>query len=287
MSAEEKKYRKISAMVTAAVQVVLAVVVYFLIAWREPDPPIPEYGIELSFGLEEVGREEIATEEPADEEQEPNEDISEETPQEIQEVEDVPEEESVSEAESTQQQTPEDQIQTEDITSPDLVEEEKTKKTPEVIEETEKKEVDPEPKTGTEGEENKEAAPKKDTSSKDQGNKEEEGKQGDPESSIDERALYGEKKGSQEGASLQMTGWQWDFRPDPQDTTEETGKIVFEIKIDDQGYIVSIKTLTSTVTPRVENIYFKSVEQLSFSKTSEYQPAPFSTGTITFIITSK
>ena len=27
----------------------------FILAWQAPDPPLPEYGIELNFGMEEVG----------------------------------------------------------------------------------------------------------------------------------------------------------------------------------------------------------------------------------------
>lgn len=273
MDQEEKKYRRISMVFTAIIQVVVLALVYVLVAWREPDPPIPEYGIELSFGLEQTGvGESVQQPEELDSEvqEEPREEISEplETPAQDQQ-------ESVQEVASGEA----DQEVHKDPQSPDVVEEE-----PAESQQEQKSESTPvsQPSSETEIDETLEKA-----ETKSQGNKEEEGVQGDPEVAIDERALYGEREGTTDGASLELTGWAWDFRPDPKDESDETGKIVFEIKIDDQGYLVSIKTLTSTVTPRVENIYRRSVEQLTFSKTSEYQPAPFSTGKITFLIKSK
>ncbi len=89
------------------------------------------------------------------------------------------------------------------------------------------------------------------------------------------------------GASLQMAGWVWDSKPDPKDNSDETGKIVYMITIDDEGYITNISLQSSTVTPAVERLYRQSVERLSFSKTSEYKPAPTSSGTITFLIQTK
>jgi len=110
--------------------------------------------------------------------------------------------------------------------------------------------------------------------------------QGEPEAEIDERALYGSVSG-QDGASLQMSGWIWDFEPTPQDNSQESGKIVYKVTIDDEGYIIKIVPQTSTVSPSVEKYYRQAVERLTFSKTSSYKPAPTSSGTITFIIKTK
>lgn len=104
---------------------------------------------------------------------------------------------------------------------------------------------------------------------------------------LDDQALYGSRGSGGNGASLQMTGWVWDFKPDPKDNSDETGKIVYKIKIDDEGYIIDIELQSATVTPAIERLYRQSVERLSFSKTSEYKPAPTSTGTITFLIQTK
>ncbi len=85
-----------------------------------------------------------------------------------------------------------------------------------------------------------------------------------------------------------MTGWIWDFAPDPKDTSNENGRIVFEIKIDDMGEIISVRTLEKTVSPAVERIYKNEVESLTFSPiSSNTSSAPVSTGKITFLIRSK
>src|SRR5690606_20927916 len=55
---------------------------------------------------------------------------------------------------------------------------------------------------------------------------------GKEEGKIDERALYG-AKGKANGGSLEMAGWQWDFLPKPNDTSNENGKIVFQSTIGD------------------------------------------------------
>jgi len=114
-----------------------------------------------------------------------------------------------------------------------------------------------------------------------------EGDKGDEKGSIDSRALYGSQGGGG-GPHLELSGWMWDFTPNPRDTSNENGKIVFEIKIDDRGEIISVRTIEKTVSPEIERIYRQEVESLTFSPiSSNTRPAPVSTGKITFIIRSK
>ncbi|WP_243517274.1 MULTISPECIES: cell envelope integrity protein TolA [unclassified Candidatus Cardinium] len=105
---------------------------------------------------------------------------------------------------------------------------------------------------------------------------------------IDERGLYKTTKNGtkQTGASLELRGWDWDVVPNPNDTTEESGKIVFEIKVDKNGEIVSIQTIEKTVTPMVEKIYADALRGLTFSKTTDHS-AHISTGKVTFILVVK
>jgi hypothetical protein len=109
------------------------------------------------------------------------------------------------------------------------------------------------------------------------------------EPAIDTRGLYrGTSNDKKAGASLEMTGWIWDAVPDPQDNTDEIGKLVFEIVIDDTGEIIGIKTLEKTVSPLVEQLYKEEIAKLTFSKTSkELRYAATSTGKITFILQYK
>jgi hypothetical protein len=113
------------------------------------------------------------------------------------------------------------------------------------------------------------------------------GDQGDPEGSLDSRALYG-KQGGGDGATLLMTGWVWDYPPKPEDTYDETGRLIFEIVVDDMGDLISVKKIEGTVSPEVEKIYRREVEKLTFSATSDNSiPAPTSKGKITFLIRSR
>lgn len=105
---------------------------------------------------------------------------------------------------------------------------------------------------------------------------------------IDERGLYTINQDKQAGALLELVGWIWDNVPQPQDHTSETGKLVFEIRVDDLGEVIAVKTIEKTVSPLVEQIYQEALAKLSFSKTTENAAyAPISTGKVTFIIQAK
>lgn len=292
---KEKKYRRISWIASISVQLVLLLLFYFLIAWREPDPPIPSYGIELAFGLENVGSgpKPVTTPEPAEEVVQ-KEQASEETSDETAEENSVDE---AVETESVEEPVEEvDEVQETPVTdqpSPTVVEEvkkpvEQPKK--EVVKEEVKKTTPkPEVEQPKKSEVQKEALmPKADQgeTNNSSGETNKDGREGKEEGTIDGRALMGDQ-GSSNGASLQMSGWVWDFKPDPKDNSSEEGKIVYKIKVDQDGYIVGIELVSSTVSPTVERFYRQSIERLSFSKTNDYKPAPMSTGTITFIIRSK
>ena len=279
---EERKNRRVGMIVSLTVHTLVLLLFAFLMAWREPNPPLPEYGIELNFGIDDAGTGEVQPQTPVT----PSENVEESKPEELQEevVEKSPEAEN-SEAEKSEV--------FDDPESQDIInEEEKVEEEP-PVEENEIKtteESNESPETNQPVEEKKEdgglgeVEKIDELSAVNQGDKTDEtGDQGMEDGDIDERALYG-KPGGGGGPSLELTGWKWDFRPDPKDTSDEEGRIVFEIKIDDQGEIISIKTLEKTVSPTVEKIYKTEVEKLTFSKTNNLPPAPVSTGKITFII---
>lgn len=103
----------------------------------------------------------------------------------------------------------------------------------------------------------------------------------------DQRAVYSNEMVSvcdQSKAWLELPGWKWDIAPNPNDTTEEFGKIVFEIRVDESGEIISLQTIEKTISPIAEKIYMESLRDLTFSKTSAKPSVPVSVGKITFII---
>ena len=296
---EEKKNRRVGMLVSLGLHGAVLLLFIFLVAWREPNPPLPEYGIELNFGTDQVGTGDVQPLTPATN----TENLEEAQPEEAtttDPVDEAEQEESSSEAEiqdvsevdeASQQESQE--VTYEDPLSEDIVEEiteetvtDKEQEETELASE-ESKAVDAieeeQVETGAQGEEGQEETPQE----VNQGDKEEEvGDQGSETGNIDDRALYG-KPGGEGGSSLELAGWTWDFAPDPKDTSSESGRIVFEIKIDDQGDIITIRTIERTVSPSVEAIYKREVERITFSKTDNLPPAPVSTGRITFIIKAK
>ena len=49
MKKESNRFEKKSAVITLILQIVLLCGLFFAVAWKEPNPPITQYGIELGF----------------------------------------------------------------------------------------------------------------------------------------------------------------------------------------------------------------------------------------------
>lgn len=258
---QEEKNKRIGWLTSVGVQLVLLILFYFIVAWKEPFPPIPEYGIELGFTTSAGAPSTSAPSQPAPQTEEPTENVEEQS-------DEAKTESSESEVVEEQPVTPSE------VESPVNVEEaQATNETPveEVKEEVDSRAV---------------MTPSETDAEKTSENPSE----GEEEKEIDQRAIYGSQgtnTGESEGANLALAGWIWDFKPKPDDTSYETGKIVYKIVVDQDGYLVKIETVTSTVSPSVERKYRAAVEKLTFSKTADYKTAPVSTGTITFIIKSR
>lgn len=288
---ERNKDKQIGWIVSLSIHALVVLLFFFVMAWRAPDPPLPEYGIELNFGLEAGFGSDQPTVTPTppteEDEGEPEEQIEEvqeeaiEEPQEaepieetaIEELPDSQQEDSPVETQPTEEQTPVDPVEEEII--------EKAKPISEPIIETPKEE----PKV-----EEKVINPKATyPGSSSQGNKEDvAGDVGDPEGSVDSRALYGKSGGGNGGPSLDLAGWIWDYQPNPNDNSKENGKIVFEIKIDNNGDVIGVRMIEKTVSATVEKLYRQEVEKLTFSQINGNAiAAPISTGKITFIIKSQ
>ncbi len=275
MMDQEQKKKRMAIGISLGVHGSLLLLFILILAWKEPNPPIPEYGIELNFGLSDEGNGDIQPETTT---------VNEQTQEDSQDIETVESENTESEnaddaVEDPIQESSEstDQQDVSDAESPDVVEQ---------VEENTDVENNPDQTNSSESTSSAtDNEQTEDNAHDSQGDTEsEEGDQGSEEGEINQDALYPGETGSANGASLEMAGWNWDFLPKPNDPTQESGKIVFQITIDDEGYITRIITLEKTVTPSVEKIYRDAVQELTFSKKSDYKPAAFSTGKITFII---
>ena len=261
-------------------------------AWQAPNPPLPEYGIELNFGLEQAGSGyEQPTVTPApptiEDEGEPEEQIEEIQEQVVEEPQETePDEETAVEElpDSQQEDSPVETQSTEVEAQTDPVEEEIVEEVKQVSEPVKQEPVE-EPKVIEKVVDSNALYP----GSSSQGDKENEaGDAGDPEGNVDSRALYGKSGGGGGGPSLDLAGWRWDNTPNVNDKSSENGKIVFQIKVDSNGEVFGVETKQTTVSPSVVQVYKREVEKLTFSPLSGNAiPAPINIGIITFIIRSK
>ena len=274
----EKKNRIIGLSVSVGLHILLILLFLWVTAWKEPYPPLPEYGIELNMGMDNsgAGSEAVSGQETEEVEETPAENSEESVEEQIEttpdaEVEDVveevsePAEELVEEA-ATDEEAP---VKVEDTPT------QKAKETPKKEEKVEKKE---EPKA------NPNALFPGDNASQGETNAKE-GDQGNPDGKVDAEAMMGPQGGGS-GSKLDMSGWRWDSPPRPKDPTQQSGKIVFEIRVDSNGEVISLRAIETTVSAEVVKIYQDEVAKLTFSRTSGGKTAPQSKGTITFLIRS-
>lgn len=304
-SEQEKKNKRIATFTTIGVNVVVLLILILIAAWRAPDPPLPEYGIELNFGMDTQGSGDVQPREPVG---------SPQATEEVQEQQAEPEESQPEPAEEQQQTetaapaevTPAEQQVTSKVESPVAVKEEKKeeskpvekpveqKPVPKPVEKKPAPKVEEKPKVDPNATYNPNKAKTADATSNKAGqpgsqgdDKSKTGDKGNPEGSLDAKALYGKAGGGGGGPSLDLAGWQWDTRPAPRVPDNEMGGIVkFEIKVDDNGDIISIRTLERSVSAETEQACKQSIQRLTFSKTGEKVP-DISTGTITFVVRSK
>lgn len=287
-TAEEKKNKRIAMITSVTVHAVIFLLFFFMVAWRPPNPPLPEVGLEINFGMDDQGSGAIQPEEPVGSEgtqpEEPNqpepEEQEPETPKPV-EPEVVEEHEVVTEKESpvaVEEKKPEEKQPEKPVVKPEPKKEEPVKPKPDANAAykpaTPKAET---PNTSTEG--------KTGTAGSHGDDKDKTGDKGDPEGSLDAKSLYGKPGGGGGGPSLELAGWQWDRKPAPTVPSGESGRIVFQIRVDESGEIVDIKTLERGVSVAAEKACREEIQKLTFSKTGSNVPE-YSTGRITFVIRS-
>jgi periplasmic protein TonB len=285
---EDKKNKRIAMFTSIGLHVVVFLLFFFMVAWRPPNPPLPTVGLEINFGTDDQGSGDVQPEEPVGSKgtqpEEPN--------------QPEPEEKEPETPQPTQAEVKEDQVVTTKEESPAVVEEKK-----EEVKQPEKAVVKPEPKKEEPVKPKPDAAatykptaPKTEsTNTTTEGkagageshgdDKDQTGDKGDPQGTLDAKSLYG-KPGGGGGPSLELAGWQWDSKPNPEIPKSESGRIVFQIKVDENGEIIDIKTLERGVSVEAEKACRAAIQRLTFTKTGSNVP-DVSTGKITFVITSR
>lgn len=309
---QEKSDQLKAGTITLVLNGLLLLSLFFLNAWTAPQPQMPMYGVELNFGLDNVGSGDIQTKNKASDlktkvESKPAETkvVPKTQPEKVEKVEVKP-------VKITKPVVKDPPVKVSKVESPvkvpEVKETEKPKPTSKPIE---NKPVETKPVEAPKPQVDSKALYKKGnsksngtngTSDQPGGNnngddKNKVGDKGDPEGKVDAKALYGNKgkggngngsgNGSGGGASLNLTGWTWSAKPTVNDDSDESGKIVFQIKVDDQGDVISIRIVEKTVSQSVAEIYKKAVERINFVATSSGDRPSSSTGTIVFIIKSR
>ncbi len=287
--------------ISAGSHIVLILLFIFLVAWRAPNPPLPEFGIELNFGTSDVGTGDIQPETTAAEtetEEEAAPDTAEEIEEEIVEetITDASEEAQEAVVETTE--TQEDIIPVTDTPTEDPVKdpiektEEKKLPTAEPVEAEEKKEEPTPPKVLYPG--TKEGAAgttgdSKNPAAANQGGKTDTvGDEGDEKGTVDGRSQYPGTVGAGGGSVLDMDGWVWDKEPRPDHgDIEFAGTIEFEITIDEKGDIISVLPKKWTVSTSLMRLYQRAVEATTYDNISGRMAPQRSKGKITFTIKAK
>lgn len=287
---ERNKDKQIGWIVSLSIHALVVFLFFFVMAWRAPDPPLPEYGIELNFGLETGSGFDQPTVTPTppteEDEGEPEEQIVEEQEEVVEEPPEADpiEESAIEELPDSQQEDSPVETQPAEVQTPAVPKIEKpveeTKPVSEPIVEKSKEE----PKVEEKVVDTNALYP----GASSQGNKDDAaGDAGDPEGSVDSRALYGKSGGGEGGPRLDLAGWEIDGKLNVNDNSKENGFIIFEIKVDDNGDVIGVRTREKTVSVGVEQLYKREVEKLTLRQTGSALAAPISTGKITFIIKSK
>ncbi len=250
--------RKKAFYLTVGTNILFFLLLMIIVAWKETYPPPEEYGIELGFENNELSDADSESFEENDEEVE------------NQIVEDLEIEESM-EPESIIEDAVEDNTTSNDSESSDLDEIQEIEIT-----------------NDSESELSVDVSSENETNNKNESVDSSTINERSPSSKIiDERAIFKNKSSSEsgsKGSSLEMQGWVWDFEPNPIDNSRESGKIIFEIIVDYYGEIIGLKTLETTLSPAIEDIYREEILKLTFSPTNNDNPAEVSKGKITFII---
>ena len=278
MVKQEKRNHRIGLLASLGIHLVLFFIFLFLIAWRAPNPPLPEYGIELNFGLDDQGGGEIQPETPVGNE--------------VENLADPATQQSTlpTATEQTElQDTKESEHALSNLESPVSLKEEKKKPVQknETLEPVLKEELKAEFKKKINTAESELKKGEAGSHGDDVSNV---GDKGSPEGKLDAKALYGTPGGGGGGTgmNLQMAGWSWADQPRiPELPDNENGKVVFEIECDDNGDIIGITTMERSLSPRAEQILKEEIRKNSLVRTSGGRVPERSKGRIIFILKTK
>lgn len=275
----EKRSQKQAALLTLVLQGALLLAFYFMVVWKQPNPPTPIYGLELNLGFSDLGSGDLTSENPAT-----TEEISSEAPApgEIAPASQVVQSTSAKPVANKAVSTQPSPIKGE-TSATTATKNMETAAVPQKV--VEQPKVDQRALFGAGGTSGKGRS----AAGGAQGNTSTAGDQGKATGTLDGRALQGAGTGQGAaggaGYSLDLAGWDFSSRPSINDrVSTRNGRIVFKITVDDAGKVTQAIPLEYNVSNEVLSYYRQVVNQLNFKKSSTAATANFSTGKITFVI---
>ncbi len=112
------------------------------------------------------------------------------------------------------------------------------------------------------------------------------GDKGNPDGKIDAKEYYGKPGGSSTGVAFNVAGWSIGNKSIDKDASDESGKIVFRIKVDQSGSIVAVNVIETQVGPSVTDFYRRQISRLRPQPKSSVVPE-ISTGTVVINVRSR
>lgn len=306
---DEVENRRKAMIITAVVNVLVLVGIFFIMVWREPVPPIPKYGMELNLGFDTEGSANIQTTAPPSVSENQNTEApapGDPAPQVTEAVVPITQPETkaaqptpteskssfesksnvpspIKGAETTSEAVRESAVPkeaTKPVTKPAEKEATETAKKAE-----EKPKVDPRAIFGAGG---STGTSQQAASGSNQGSSTQRGDEGNPQGTIDGRAVMQSGQGNAgegSGYNLDLAGWDFSSRPAINDNVStRNGRIIFRITVDNNGRLVQAIPLEYNVSNEVLSYYRGVVNKLTFKRQSGNPSAEYSTGKITFII---
>ncbi len=285
----EVKSKRIGWTVTIVVHAIILLFFWWYNVWPFNPPALPDYGTEINFGISDVGSGDVQnTNPPSDENTENNEEAAASAAS------------AQSAAESAESETEEDADINEaaetaenddsDVSASETNESQTSSESQSTSEQETEAETDNDADTESDNPKDSnsdsEATNDNESDGAQQNNNgddaNETGDKGQEDGKINDKDIYHGQAGGGGGTGAHITGWIADGRTKECEKSAETGKIIFKIKIDEDGEMVSVKVIESTVSAATVSCYQDQIEQLSFTpKDSNDDPAEFSEGTYT------
>ncbi len=309
---QEAENKRKALIITIIVNVLVLLAIYFIVVWKEQIPPLQKYGMELNLGFSDVGSGNNQTTAPPSEVQTTNTEApapGQQSPRPTEAAVPVtqPKTEVAKPAAKPTQQTFEAVSKAPStVKGSDKPSSTTTKETTPVRREstpaTKPANADAQ-QTTTKAEETPKinqralmgAGGSSGTSNQavtgsSQGSSTTRGDEGRPQGTVDGRAIMGSGSGSgspgpSSGIGLDLAGWAFSKQPTIRDTVStRSGRIEFQITVDDNGKIVQAVPREYNVSNEVLAYYRTVLNQINFKRQGGTVPAAFSQGKITFII---